>query len=320
MIKVGLIGGVGSSAITLRKLCEYDVEVVEVFGYRPKNTEFVSSYQDLESICVENSISFTPFIKINDHAEKIQSLNLDFLLVVGLSQLVSEAIIEAPKLGAIGFHPTKLPQGRGRAPVAWLVNEIGEGAATFFMLEEVADAGAIVAQESFEVVSEDDAKNVESKLYDAMASALDSLLPQLVKGELTPVIQDDSLATEFGIRKPDDGLIDWSYSAYEIDRLIKAASDPHPGAFTYSEMKRIEVKASRPEKELKIKGIQGRILKINKNEALVQTGDGLIWISIGSEDLSKLRIGSLLGYKVDLEIYELKTQIAELKELIGKMS
>lgn len=320
MIKVGLIGGVGSSAITLRKLCEYDVEVVEVFGYRPKNTEFVSGYQDLESICVENSISFTPFIKINDHAEKIQSLNLDFLLVVGLSQLVSEAIIEAPKLGAIGFHPTKLPQGRGRAPVAWLVNEIGEGAATFFMLEEVADAGAIVAQESFEVVSEDDAKNVESKLYDAMASALDSLLPQLVKGELTPVIQDDSLATEFGIRKPDDGLIDWSYSAYEIDRLIKAASDPHPGAFTYSEMKRIEVKASRPEKELKIKGIQGRILKINKNEALVQTGDGLIWISIGSEDLSKLRIGSLLGYKVDLEIYELKKQIAELKELIGKMS
>lgn len=316
MIKVGLIGSVGSSAIILRKLCEYDVEVVEVFGYRPKNTEFVSGYHDLESICVENSISFTPFVKINDHGAKIQSLNLDFLLVVGLSQLVSEAIIDAPKLGAIGFHPTKLPQGRGRAPVAWLVNEIGEGAATFFMLEEVADAGAIVAQESFEVVSEDDAKNVESKLYDAMASALDSLLPQLVKGELTPVIQDDSLATEFGIRKPDDGLIDWSYSAYEIDRLIKAASDPHPGAFTYSEMKRIEVKASRPEKELKIKGIQGRILKINKNEALVQTGDGIIWISISSEDLNKLRVGSLLGYKVDLEIYELKKQIAELKELI----
>lgn len=319
MIRIGLIGGVGSSAITLRKLYEHDLDIIEVFGYRPKNTEFVSGYYDLETICIEKSINFTPFVKINDHAEKIKSLNLDFLLVIGVSQLVSEAIIEAPKLGAIGFHPTKLPKGRGRAPVAWLVSEIGEGAATFFMLEEEADAGAILSQEYFEVIPEDDAKSVESKLYKAMDAALDSLLPQLVKGELKPFIQDNSLATEFGIRKPDDGLIDWSDSAYEIDRLIKAASDPHPGAFTYSEMEKIQVKASRLEKVLKIKGIQGRILKINKNEILVQTGVSLIWITISSEGLNKLRVGTLLGYKVDSEIYELKKQIAELKDLIRKM-
>lgn len=316
MIRVGLIGGVESSAIALRKLCEYDLEVVEVFGYRPKNTEFVSGYYDLEPICIENSINFTPFVRINDHAEKIQSLELDFLLVVGISQLVSKDIIDAPKLGAIGFHPTYLPKGRGRAPVAWLVNEVAEGASTFFMLEEAADAGAIVAQEPFEVVAEDDAKSVESKLYDAMAVALDELLPQLVKGEINPVEQDDSLATEFGVRRPEDGMIDWSYSAYEIDRLIKAASDPHPGAFTFLESDRIEVKASRLEKEFKIKGVQGRILKIENNEALVQTGDGLIWIAIDTDDLSKVRVGSLLGYKTDLEIYELKKQIAELKEII----
>lgn len=318
MIRVGLIGGVGSSTITLRKLCEYDLEIVEVFGYRPKNTKFVSGYQDLEPICLENSINFTPFVKINDHAERIQSLNFDFLLVVGVSQLVSAAIIDAPKLGAIGFHPTKLPKGRGRAPVAWLVHEIGEGAATFFMLEEVADAGAIVAQESFDVTLEDDAKSVESKLYEAMNIALDSLLPQLVKNELQPVFQDDSSATEFGIRKPEDGLIDWSYSAYDIDRLIKAASEPHPGAFTYSDDRRIEVKSSRIEKDLKIKGVQGRILKINENEVLVQTGEGLVWVSIVLNDTDKIRVGSLLGYKVELEIHELKKQIAELKEIIEK--
>ena len=318
-MRIGLIGGVKSSAITLQKLCDHKLDVVEVFGYQPKSTALVSGYYDLETICVENSINFTPFVKINDHAEKIKSLDLDFLLVVGISQLVSEAIIEAPKLGAIGFHPTKLPKGRGRAPVAWLVNEIEEGAATFFMLEEEADAGAILSQEYFKVILEDDAKSVESKLYKAMGYSLDSLLPQLAKGELTPVIQDNSLATEFGIRKPEDGLIDWSDSAYKIDRIIKAASDPHPGAFTYSEMKKIQVKASRPEKELNIKGIQGRILKINKNEVLVQTDIGLIWITVSSEDLNKLRVGSLLGYKVDFEIHELKKQIAELQDLIRKI-
>lgn len=319
-MRVGLIGGVGSSAITLRKLCEYDLEVVEVFGYSPKSTEMVSGYHNLEPICLENSISFTPFVKINDHAEKIQSLNLDFLLVIGISQLVSEDIIQAPKLGAIGFHPTNLPKGRGRAPVAWLVSEVAEGAATFFMLEEIADAGAIVAQERFEVTPEDNAKSVQTKLYEAMSTALDALLPQLVKGELQPVFQDDSQATEFGIRRPEDGLIDWSQSAYAIDRLIKAASEPHPGAFTYAQTNRLEVESSRIEKDLKIKGIQGRVLKINKNEALVQTGDGLIWASMADGDIDKVRVGGLLGYKVELEIYELKKQIAELKALIGNIS
>lgn len=317
-MRIGLIGGVGSSAVTLHKLYEHGLDVVEVFGYRPKNTEFVSSHYDLGPFCIEKSINFTPFIKINDHAEKIQSLDLDFLLVVGISQLVSDSIINAPKLGAIGFHPTKLPKGRGRAPIAWLVDEMGEGAATFFMLEEVADAGAIVAQSCFDVAYDDTAKSVQLKIYAAMSSALDSLLPQLASGKLTAIDQDDSMATEFGIRKPEDGLIDWSYSAYDIDRLIKAASDPHPGAFTYSETKKIAIQVSRVEKNLQIKGIQGRILKVAKNEVLVQTGNGLIWVLI--TNMGKLRVGSLLGYKVDLEIYELKKQIADLQELIRKMS
>ncbi|WP_367109064.1 methionyl-tRNA formyltransferase [uncultured Psychrobacter sp.] len=319
-MKVALIGGVESSLLTLRKLYEHQLDIVKVFGYQPKSTRLVSGYSDLEPFCVENSIDFTPFTKINEHVDEITALDIDFLLVVGLSQLVSEDIINTPKLGAIGFHPTKLPKGRGRAPVAWLVNEVAEGAATFFMLEEEADAGAIVAQKSFEVTNEDDAKSVEFKLYDAMISALDSLLPQLANGKLNAIDQDDLQATEFGIRKPEDGLIDWSRSACEIDRLIKAASEPHPGAFTYSDTKRIEVKASKIDKDSKIKGIEGRILKLNDDQALVQTGDGLIWITMVLSGTDKVRVGSLLGYKVDLEIYELKKQIAELKEIIRNIS
>ena len=319
-MRIGLIGGVKSSAITLQKLYEHKLEIVEVFGYQPKSTEMVSGYYDLEILCSENSINFTPFVKINDHTQKIQSLDLDFLLVVGISQLVSNTIIDAPKIAAIGFHPSKLPKGRGRAPLAWLVHEAEEGAATFFMLESIADAGAIVAQKCFDVNIDDTAESVETKVYAAMTSALDILLPQLANGELTAIEQENSLATEFGIRKPEDGLINWSCSAYKIDRLIKAASTPHPGAFTYLESRQIAVLTSRIEKELKIKGVQGRILKVNGHEALVQTGEGIIWISTVSDDMATLKVGRLLGYKVDQEIFALKKEIAELKELIkGKL-
>ena len=315
-MRVGLIGGVKSSAITLQKLCEHGIDVVEVFGYQPKNTQLVSGYYNLETLCLKNSINFTSFTKINDHVKEIQALNLDYLLVVGISQLVTTAIIDAPKLGAIGFHPTKLPKGRGRAPLAWLVHEAEEGAATFFMLETVADAGAVVAQQSFDVSVDDTAESTESKVYAAMIDALDTLLPQLAYGQLNAVEQDDSQATEFGIRKPEDGLIDWSRSAYEIDRIIKAASTPHPGAFTYLESKQIALLSSRVENELRIKGVQGRILKAGKHEVLVQTGEGIIWISTVSDDMNRLKVGRLLGYKVDLEIFELKKEIAELKKII----
>lgn len=315
-MRIGLIGGVKSSAITLQKLCEHGVDIVGVFGYQPKNTELVSGYYNLETLCLKNSINFTAFTKINDHVEQIQALNLDYLLVVGISQLVTTAIIDAPKLGAIGFHPTKLPKGRGRAPLAWLVHEAEEGAATFFMLETVADAGAVVAQQCFDVSIDDTAESTEAKVYAAMIDALDTLLPQLADGQLSAVEQDDSQATEFGIRKPEDGLIDWSRSAYEIDRIIKAASTPHPGAFTYLESKQIALLSSRVEKELRIKGVQGRILKAGKHEVLVQTGEGIIWISTVSDNMSELKVGRLLGYKVDLEIFELKKEITELKKLI----
>lgn len=319
-MRVGLIGGVKSSAITLEKLCEHDLDIVEVFGYQPKDVDTVSAYYNLEALCSKKSINFTPFTKINDHIDEIQSLNLDFLLVVGVSQLVSKSIINAPKFAAIGFHPTKLPRGRGRAPIAWLVNEVEEGAATFFILESIADAGAIIVQKPFYVNMDDTAKIVEAKVYTAMASALDTLLPELSNGNLNTIEQDHSLATEFGIRKPEDGLIDWSLSAYHIDRTVKAASEPHPGAFTYLDSKQIPILTSRVEKKLKIKGVQGRILKTSENEILVQTGEGTIWVSTLPDDMAMLKVGRLLGYKVDLEIFTLKKQIAELKELVkGKL-
>lgn len=70
-------------------------------------------------------------INSNDIKEQIRKSSVDILFVVGLSQLIDEDIIRMPRFGCVGFHPTKLPKGRGRAPMAWLILDRGEGAATF---------------------------------------------------------------------------------------------------------------------------------------------------------------------------------------------
>ncbi|MEQ3511903.1 formyltransferase family protein [Pseudoalteromonas sp. BZB3] len=317
-MRVVFIGGVNSSAVTLSKLIEHDVDVARVYGYEPKNTELVSGYHNFSALCSDNAISYTPFQKINDHIDEIESLEFDVLFVVGISQLVSERIIESASAGAIGFHPTQLPKGRGRAPIAWLVDEVQDGAATFFVLEKEADAGAIFEQECFEVVEGDTALSVEDKLLDAMAVALDRLLPKIKRGEWSPVPQDEALATEYAIRKPDDGMISWSLPAHKIDRLIKAASEPHPGAFTFHEETKVKILASRIENMLKITGVQGRVLKVNKHEALIQTGSGLIWITPEHQYIKQLKVGHLLGYRVELEIFKLKMELQKLTSKLGE--
>ncbi len=315
-MKVVLVGGVNSTAVTLQKLCEHNLNVVRVFGYRPLNAVNVSGYCDLESICIENEITYTPFLKINDHAADFSLLESDIIFVVGLSQLVSNEIIESAKVGSVGFHPTQLPVGRGRAPLAWLVNELENGAATFFLLEEEADTGSILAQEKFSVTPNDSAQDVEDKLLLAMEVSLDTLLPKLRDGWWDPTPQDELLATEYGVRKPEDGLIDWNDTVYNIDRLIKTASSPHPGAYTFCSNKKLIVTSSRLESNLKIKGVIGRILKANNSEYLVQAADGCIWIKC-NKGAHELKVGTLLGYKVENEIFELKNKVKKLYELLG---
>tara|TARA_Y100000588_G_scaffold371859_2_gene443721 strand:- start:379 stop:1353 length:975 start_codon:yes stop_codon:yes gene_type:complete len=317
IMKIVFIGGVNSSLIALKKLIEHNVDIEMVFGYEPESTELVSGYNNFATLCIKNNIKYTPFNKINNHINEIESLNFDVLFVVGISQLVSEKIINSANVGAIGFHPTQLPKGRGRAPIAWLVDEVQDGAATFFVLEKEADTGAIFEQVCFEVVESDTALSVENKLLKAMAVALDRLLPKIKQGEWNPIPQDNSLATEYAIRKPDDGLISWSLPAYKIDRLIKAASEPHPMAFTFNGDSKIKVLSSRIEDAIKITGMTGRILKVNQSEALIQCGSGLIWITPEPHYMGQLKVGQLLGYRLELEIFKLREELRQLKLNIG---
>ena len=86
-----------------------------------------------------------------------------------------------PKLGCIGFHPTLLPKGRGRAPLAWLILKEKKGAASFFLMDKKADSGPVFVQEPFEIEDNDDASRVEKKIEIAIEKALDKWLPELKK-------------------------------------------------------------------------------------------------------------------------------------------
>jgi methionyl-tRNA formyltransferase len=147
--RIALAGSVNSSKKILEKLIEHNMNVVQTLGLDPKVSKNVSGYQDLMPIAEKANIPFSYFEKLNDEGivDLLKSKDVDLLFVVGLSQIVKDPLLSVPKFGCIGYHPTKLPEGRGRGAIAWIILGKAEPAASFFAMDEGMDSGALLAQE-----------------------------------------------------------------------------------------------------------------------------------------------------------------------------
>lgn len=310
MYKIVVIGAVNTTKHTLKNLVENDFDVVGVLGHEPSLKQKVSGWVDLEDLSSQYGLNYKGFKTIND-SENIQwakEKKPDIIFAVGFSQLMSEDWLNMPRLGCVGFHPTHLPKGRGRAPLAWSVLEQAKGTATFFLMGKGADDGPIFVQETFDIKEEDDATSVGKKIEEAINISLSDWLPQLKRGIWEPIQQEESEATWYGKRTAEDGIINWNNSAYYIDRLIKASTKPHPGAYTYFKDEKIIIWKSSLEKNIPIKGVVGRVLIIDDLKGyLVQCGTGLIWLkNLTLENNLKLRVGDKLGYDIEDEIFKIK--------------
>jgi methionyl-tRNA formyltransferase len=299
-----------------------------VLGLAASHSVGVSGYCRLDDVAASSDIPYWDFTNINDAnvLRVVQSLSPDLLFVVGLSQLVKSDLLAVPVIGCIGFHPTWLPEGRGRAALAWLTLNSRSGAATFFLMKDGADDGPILAQQPFSVTNEDYASDVLRKIEAAIDVALDQWLPALKTGKWEPIAQDDSLTTYNGVRKPEDGLIDWYSSAEDIHALIRATSRPHPGAYTYLHNGKLIVWRAKLETRLRIQGVIGRVLLVDQSKgALVQTGHGLLWLTetelAGAAECSRfpLRVGVRLGYSPEDEIFVLKSRVDRLEEQVARL-
>ena len=313
-MNIVLIGAVQSTEVALKKLVQHQMNLVGVFGYRADSTKHVSGFTDLESLASGSGAKFFPFKNINDQVEEIKALEPDIIFAIGLSQLVSEKILKIPTKFCIGFHPTKLPNGRGRAPLAWMIlDEVKFGAATLFELQEGVDDGPILAQREFPVSEEDDVQALIDKTHDALDAALDQFLPVLKNGDIHTTAQQEELASYYGRRAPEDGVIDWSRSALEISRLVKSASPPYPGAFTYHQDEKILVYKCKVSDQLKTRGVVGRIQSVDGDGFTVMCGKELLCVQEYSSVNWQPRVGMKLGYYVESEIHELKKRIAVLE-------
>jgi methionyl-tRNA formyltransferase len=313
--RIAIAGSVNSSKKVLEKLIEHQMNVVRVYGLSPQVAEKVSGYQDLKSIAEKANLPFQYFEKINDDKviEDVNEADIDVFFVVGLSQIIRQDLIDSAKHACIGYHPTKLPKGRGRAALAWIVIGEVEPAATFFKIDNGVDSGDIFISKSIVLKGDEYAQDVVDKLLIAIEFALDELLPQLKAGLLSSTPQNNEHASYLEIRRPNDGYIDWKESAVNIHKLIRALSRPLPGAFTYFSDQKIFIWKANFHENFNVKGVVGRVLRCHENSFFVQTGLGVLEVteySVLDQNLYKPKVGDKLG----LDPIELLRQINVLNK------
>ena len=260
--------------LCLDELIKDGANVAAVFTHEDDPHENIW-FRSVKEIAEKNGIPVrTPKKLEADEIEYFNSLAPELVLSFYYRALIPKAVLDAPRLGAYNLHGALLPKYRGRACVNWAVlNGERETGATLHVMTEKADRGDIVDRQAVPIEFTDTAYDVFMKVADAARQIVARRLPELEAGSAPRRPQDESAATCFGRRRPEDGKIDWSKSAEEIYNLIRAVTHPFPGAFTELAGKKYYIWKARP-----IEGGAKPHTIVSENPPVIGTGDGLLEI------------------------------------------
>lgn len=222
---------IGCAGIEALLNAGYEIAAVFTHADDPKENTF---YGSVAQLCARKGIAVHAPEDANHPLwiERISKLDPDYLFSFYYRNLLSEPLLATARKGAFNLHGSLLPSYRGRAPANWvLVKGETETGVTLHRMVKRADAGAIIAQQRVTIERSDTALSLHHKLRDAAASLLGDTLPALAQGKITETAQDESKASYYGRRTAADGKIEWKRPAEELFNLVRAVTQPYPGAF-----------------------------------------------------------------------------------------
>jgi methionyl-tRNA formyltransferase len=187
-----------------------------------------------DEFCRGRGIELLKIDNVNDPEaiESIRRRGIDWLFIIGWSQIARAEVLAAPRRGVLGMHPTLLPEGRGRAAIPWaILKGLAETGVTLFQLDEGVDTGPVIAQERLPLAPDETATRLYERVAEAHRTLISRVWWDLAADRLRPVPQDESRATVWPGRRPEDGRILPTMTPEEADRLVRATTRPYPGAF-----------------------------------------------------------------------------------------
>jgi len=303
-----------TGALVLQDLVDAGHAVVGVVLYPPE-LEFPTpapKYSVRETAWKNLLPTYTvPPERINkDFVPVVRKLEPDLLVTMHFPTIFQQPMLETPRLGCVNMHPSKLPAGRGYAPMAWHM-AIGEPQVhmTLHYLDAHIDTGPIIDVASVDVAADDTGWTVGEKLSYAAAAMFKRNLPAILDGSAPRRPQGEEGASF--VRKGDPwDHIEWHKPSIVIDRRIRAYARPMSGAYTFLGGQRLTVWAARhvteSEQDLALSRTTdpGEVAAVLSDGWLVRTGDGAMVITDAelrtSESSTGVRLAGLASSKLVL--------------------
>ena len=283
-MKIALFIASKKGYICLKKLVEGNLKDSIGFVSSFREINVARSYdEDISILCRENKIDYFPWRDIKNSLFQVcRDRGITVAFAVSWKFLIDTGINDIIPHGLIVFHDSLLPKYRGFAPTPTAVicgdNEIGVTALT---AGDKADNGDIILQRKMKIGSDEYIREIIDRQSELMADMLLDIISNLKNGKIKRTAQNDADATYSIWRGSEDCRIDWDRSARDIYNLIRAVSDPYPGAFTTYKGERIIVKRAcilDHDMDFAIRDT-GKIWSISDNSPIVICREGMLKIT-----------------------------------------
>ncbi|MDE1463519.1 methionyl-tRNA formyltransferase [Spartinivicinus poritis] len=232
-----------------------------------------SCFTDFQQFTNDHGIELIVVANQQETNDWITALQPDLCLVVGWYWLIPEPILRQVPMGFIGLHNSLLPKYRGGSPLVWtLINGDSYAGFSFFSLTAGIDDGPVWAQDKIAIKESDTIADCLAILSEKAVEVLARIYPQIISGQLQPQPQKHEQASYCGLRRPADGLINWHWSATQINNFIRAQSQPYPGAFTEVDSKRVVIWQAQ-QFSYPYYAVPGQVLLIEGDQVTIGCGD-----------------------------------------------
>ncbi|GAB4050843.1 methionyl-tRNA formyltransferase [Catellatospora paridis] len=231
---------------TLQALLEApDLEVVLVVTHPRSDHAYERIWSDsVADLATEHGVPVLIRERPDDEElmAALKEADLDVIVATNWRTWIPPQVFNLPRHGTLNIHDSLLPKYAGFSPLIWaLLNDEPEVGVTAHMMDDTLDAGDIVLQRSVQVGPRDTTADLFHKTLALFGPLTVDGLRLIASGRTDWTPQDRTQASFFHKRADEDLRIDWTWTAQELDRLVRAQCDPYPNAYTYYRGQRIRV-------------------------------------------------------------------------------
>lgn len=284
-MKIVFMGSPDFSATVLEKLNSvYPVSAVVTGLDKPVGRGYQLKPSALKVKAQELSIPVLQYEKVSrEGIEDIENLNPDIVVTAAFGQILSERFLTIPKYGVLNVHASLLPKYRGSSPIQWsIINGDEQSGITIMRTVKAVDAGDILLEKATPIGKDETAGELFDRLAILGGEAICEAISLVESGKAVFVPQDESKATHCSMISKEDGNIDFSKTARQIDCFVRGMS-PWPSAFTHVFGKTLKVfKVEKTDCDIEnINSFEaGQVVKSSAKDGLfVKVADGIIRLS-----------------------------------------